>query len=143
MIRPATSEDIPRIVAMGLTFLRASSYRSIFLENAEQIAALATRLIGSPDGDVLLVERDAQVVGMIGMVVFDHFISGQRTASEVVYWVDEAARGAGVRLLRAAEQWAKTHDAVLMQMISPEPRVDLLYQRLGYAQIERIFQRTL
>lgn len=142
-IRPAVIADVPRIVEMGLTFLRESSYRSVFLENAQQVAALAERLIGSENGDVLLVQDRETIVGMIGMIAFEHFISGQRTASEVVYWVDASSRGCGVRLLRAAEAWAKAHGATLMQMISPTERVDTLYARLGYAPVERIFQRSL
>lgn len=142
-IRPAVTEDVPRIVEMGLTFLRESSYRSIFLENAQQVATLAERLIGSENGDVLLIERGDSIVGMIGLLAFEHFISGQRAASEVVYWVDPSSRGCGVRLLRAAEAWAKAHGALMMQMISPSERVDTLYERLGYVPVERIFQRAL
>ena len=144
-IRLATMEDVPRIVAMGVEFLNGSSYQSVFLENADQIRALAERIIGSEDGDVLLsVNASGSVVGMIAMIAFDHFISGQRAAGEVVYWVEPRERGSsGVRLLKAAEQWAKAHGAVFIQMIAPTPRTEMLYERLGYAPIERIFQRAL
>ena len=64
-------------------------------------------------------------------------------AGEVVYWVDEDARGAGVRLLKAAEAWGRAHGAAFMQMISPNPRVDTFYERMGYAPVERTFQRAL
>lgn len=142
-IYQATVSDIPRIVAMGTDFLRSSDYRHTYLESPAHIAALAQRLIESPEGDVLLLVVADRIVGMIGIMAYDHFISGQRTAGEVVYWVDPSARGNGLRLLRAAEQWARTQGAEVMQMISPTPRVDELYQRLGYMPIERTFQRTL
>lgn len=143
MIRPATEADVPDIVAMGLAFLRESSYHATFAENAEQMAATARRLIASADGDLLLLERRGIVLGMLGLIAYDHFISAQRVAGEVVFWVDATARGNGVALLRAAERWAVAHGAVSMQMISPSARVDALYQRLGYAPIERTFQRAL
>lgn len=142
-VRTADLSDVQRIVEMGTEFLRESRYRSAFLENPAQIETLARQIIGSEHGVVLLLEKADRVVGMIAVIAYDHFISGQRVVGEVVYWVEAAARGLGLRLLKAAEAWAKTEGAVLMQMISPEPRVDALYQRLGYAPIERIFQRAL
>lgn len=141
-IRCATTADVPRIVEMGATFLRESSY-AMFLKNADQLTALAHKLIAGDQSAFLLIEKGDRIVGMLGIVAYDHFVSGDRTAGEVVYWVETAARGCGVRLLRAAEAWARAHGAVLMQMVSPTPRVDQLYARLGYAPIERVFQRAL
>lgn len=142
-IRRASLADVPRIVEMGVEFLRESEYRSAFLENPAQIETLARQIITSDHGIVLLVEKAERVVGMIAMIAYDHFISGQRVAGEVVYWVESSARGLGLRLLRAAEAWAKTEGAVFMQMISPSARVDVFYTRLGFAPIERTFQRAL
>jgi GNAT superfamily N-acetyltransferase len=142
-VRVATLLDVPRIVEMGSDFLRESEYRSVFLENPSQIQTLATQLIIGEHGMVFLLERADRVVGMIALVAYDHFISGQRVVGEVVYWVEVSARGLGLRLLRAAEKWAKKKGAVLIQMISPSARTDALYMRLGYAPIERTFQRAL
>ena len=142
--RLATLADVARIVEMGRRFLGDSSYAHVYLENVEQLSALAFRVINSADGDVLLaLDATDHIVGMIAMIAFDHFISGQRAAGEVVYWVEPDARGCGVRLLKAAESWAKAHGAVQMQMVSPTERVDRLYERLGYQPVERIFQRAL
>ena len=143
-VRIATHADVPTIVAMGQVFLGDTAYRQMYLENVDQMRALATRIIEIPTGDFLLETTAAgTTVGMLAVIIFDHFISGQRAAGEVVYWVEPTARGCGVRLLKAAERWAKAQGAAFIQMVSPTPRVDQLYLRLGYAPVERLFQRPL
>lgn len=141
-IREATLADIPALTRMGLAFLRTSGYRSFVRENPAQIAVLAERLI-TTQGVVLLAERHGVAVGMIGLVAGPHFISGDLFVGEVIYWIEPTARGLGVRLLRAAERWAAAYGALTMQMISPNARVDALYERFGYQPVERTFQRTV
>ncbi len=141
-VRQATLLDVPRIVEMGTEFLRESDYRLTYLENPAQIDTLARHVI-SGSGVVFLLEKADRVVGMIALIAYDHFISGQRVVGEVVYWVESSARGLGLRLLRAAEAWAKAQGAVFIQMISPSQRTDALYARCGYQPIERTFQRAL
>ncbi len=142
-VRVATADDLPRIVSMGQHFLRSSRYAELFDENPAQMRALALRLIDGPANALLVLERGDLLMGMIGLVAYDHFISGTRIAGEVFYWVEPEARGSGLRLLRAAEPWAREQGARSLQMISPDDRTDRLYQRLGYLPVERTFQRSV
>lgn len=142
-IREATAADLPRILEMGRDFLRASLYRDFFAENPDQMTTLAMRLMREPMSAILLALHDDRPVGMLGLVCYRHFISDEPIAGEVFYWVDAAARGIGVRLLRAAERWAHDHGATAMQMIAPDPRAEQLYSALGYRPVERTFQRSL
>jgi RimJ/RimL family protein N-acetyltransferase len=143
-IREATEADVPRIVEMGLAFLRGSPYRKHIPENAEQLEALARRVIDSESSAFLVLERDGAPVGMMGLMAYDHFMSGEHGAVELVYWIDPSARGSdGVRLLKAGEAWASSQGAQWLQMISPDARVDQFYERLGYQLVERCFQRPL
>jgi GNAT superfamily N-acetyltransferase len=64
-------------------------------------------------------------------------------AFEVVWWVEPEARGDGVRLLRAAEDWAIEQGIGKMQMVAPNERVGALYERMGYLPVETSYQRTL
>jgi GNAT superfamily N-acetyltransferase len=142
-IREAIIDDIPALVAMGLSFIRGSNYRHFVAENPRQLSALAAQMIANPDAVILLAERDGVALGMIGVIAYDHFVSGTRIAGEIMFWTDPAARGLGLRLLRAAEAWATGRGAEAMHMISPDPRVDTLYERMGYRAVERTFQRNL
>ena len=146
-IRSARETDLDRIVEMGRRFLASTSYRDVIADNPSQMARLATGLLDHAQGTILVAERVTspdplpQVVGMIGLFAFEHPIAGERIAGELFWWVEPAHRGIGLRLLRAAEQWAHDHGATALQMIAPTPDVERLYERLGYARVEVHYQR--
>ncbi len=142
-IREAVIADVPRIVEMGQTFLAASPYRAFMEENPAQFAALATQCIEDPEGVVFLAEMGEMVVGMIVLVLFVHPLSAQRTAGELCWWVEPAARGAGLRLLTAAEAWALGHGAGHLQMVAPTPQVAKIYERFGYQLAEIAYVKAL
>lgn len=142
-MREAVMADIPDLLVMGRAFRASSAYATRLPENLRAMAGLAERLIASPDGVVLVVERDGRLIGMIGVGVSENLLSGARTASELFYWMDPAHRGHGIRLLRAAERWARAQGARLMQMIAPDPTVEQLYQRMGYTPWEVAYFKEL
>lgn len=142
MIRFAVLPDVPRLVEMGRRFRRESNYGSMIGENPEQMARTAAQLIESAGG-VLVSERGGELVGMLGFVVFPHFLSGEIVAGEVMWWVEPEHRGDGLKLLRAAESAARARGAVKMHMIAPTEQVGAIYRRLGYELVESTFQRCL
>jgi GNAT superfamily N-acetyltransferase len=85
----------------------------------------------------------AGVVGMIGVIATFHPYSGQAVMSEMFWYVTPEHRGQGVRLLRAAELWAKSHDIRQSIMISPSEKVSAFYVRCGYAPVETQFIKNL
>lgn len=143
MIRRAEPQDIPQIVAMGVRFATESEYARHFLVRPEVIARTVAHVASSEDGAIFVSGSDATLTGMIALVAFEHPFSGERIASELVWWVEPEARGDGLRLLRAAEEWARATGAVRVQMVAPNDRVGALYERLGYAKLETYFQRSL
>jgi len=143
VIRPATMEDVPALVAMGRQFAQTEMYRDVLRENPEQMAIVAGNLIGHESGAILVLERDGILVGMIGLVCTLHFLSGEMYAGEVFWWVTPGQRGDGVRLLRAAESWAIEHGAKALQMIAPTERVGQFYDRMGFTRTEISYQKEL
>jgi GNAT superfamily N-acetyltransferase len=141
MKRLATLADVDAVAAMGERFRATTGYRDTLAANPAQLAALATRLIDAPDGDVIVADVDGALVGMLALLVYAHHMSGERIAGELAWWVDPAHRGIGVRLLRAAEAWAQARGAVALQLIAPTPAVERLVERLGYTPVERTYQR--
>jgi GNAT superfamily N-acetyltransferase len=142
-IRPATSADVPRLVAMGAHFIEATGYRTLLPVNEAQLAALMARLLTEPGGAIFVLATEATVMGAIGLYRFAHPISGEPVASEVFWWVEPDARGSGLRLLREAERWAAAQGAALLQMIAPTPAVERVYAHRGYVPVERLYQRRL
>lgn len=143
MIRPATVADTKRLIEMGQSFVNETSYSLLISVNPERLSGIIGGILENPDGVVLVSGSDATVTGMIAMVVYNHPFSGERTAFEIVWWVEPESRGDGIRLLRAAEEWAREQGAKHMQMVAPNERVAALYQRLGYGLVETSFQRSL
>jgi GNAT superfamily N-acetyltransferase len=105
------------------------------------MARLGRHLLGV-DG-LLLSERNGQIIGMLGFIIHDHFISGEKVAGEVFWWVEPEYRGGGLRLLREMEKRARAAGCKCMHMISPDPRVDNLYRCLGYEYVEATYQKAL
>ncbi len=129
------------MVEMGRRFRKESSYCDFLADNPERMAKLARELL-SKDG-LLLSENDGGITGMFGYVVYDHFISGEKTAGEVFWWVDPENRGEGIDLLREAERRARSVGAKHMQMIAPTRRVEGLYRHLKYTYVETTYQKAL
>ena len=129
MIRPATQGDLPALVSMGLRFLEASPYASSLQRNPLAMHDTAALFVGDTEKVALVSERDGELTGMILVCVFPHMLSGQRIASEFCWWVEPDARGSGLKLLQAAEDWAPAHGAEALQMVAPTPDVERLYQK--------------
>lgn len=142
-IRPATLEDIPVLQAMGVRFIQETTYRDHIGVSPEAITSLLQRLIEHETAVVFVTDRDGEITGMIGLVRFDHPVSGESIVSEMFWWMEPERRGDGIRLLRHAERWAKSDGAVRFQMIAPTPQVARVYRALGYTEIETTFQRSL
>lgn len=144
-IREATDADVPPIVAMAQAFLRETPYGQHMPTRPEALAAFAGRLIMSPDGVILVAPQPyGDLAGMIALWSYLHPMSGEVVASELVWWVNPAARGSlGVRLVRRAEAWARAKGAVVLQMIAPThaPRVGEFYRALGFDEIETSYQK--
>jgi GNAT superfamily N-acetyltransferase len=140
-IRPAVESDIPRMVDMGVKFNEQSPYSKHLKISREKVAAMGKQLI---DANGLLVsERDGQIVGMIGFIVHNHFMSGETVAGEVFWWVEPEFRGDGLRLLKEAEKRAREAGAKKMHMIAPTDQVATVYERVGYDFVESTFQKSL
>lgn len=143
VVRRATSADLDVVTAMGVAFLRESQYRQILTENPQQMRALAGQLLDDARGFLLVADRGGTLVGMMGCYLLSHPLSADLVATELFWWVDPTRRGVGLRLLRSAERWAKESGAIALQMIAPEPRVQRLYEKLGYRFVEASYQRRL
>lgn len=139
MIRTATKADIPRMVEMGQRFRNESSYNKYLAENPAKMAELGEKLV-AVDG-ILVAEHDGKLTGMLGYIVHEHFISGEKVAGEVFWWVEK--RGDGLELLREMERRAKAAGAKYIQMIAPSQRVARLYTIMKFDFVESTYQRTL
>ncbi len=140
-VREAVTDDLPWLVGMGLRFIRDSDYRHHVAENPGALARLMGRLMESGESVILVVGDRPH--GMIGMLLYDHPMSGEKFASELFWWIDPEQRGSGLRLLNSAERWAKEAGARRIQMIAPNDRTARAYEGLGYGKLETHYQKEI
>lgn len=144
MIREATAADVPAIVRMGLRFAE-TEYRGFLPATAHALTTLAQSVIDAPDAVVFVSEQGGAVAGMLAASSYLQPMTGEMIATEIAWWMDPEVRGSreALRLLAAAESWAKARGAAKFQMIAPSEHVGQFYERLGFERIEIHYQRSL
>ncbi len=127
-VRPAVLGDIDTIADL-LSELRRTSVSSNEIRQSLEI------VLNDTDRAVLLaVGEDDQPLGMVVLNLVHHLPEHEVRLDEVV--VAEAARGqgCGTALIKAAESWAREHNADVIAFTSRPSResANRLYQKLGY-----------
>lgn len=143
-IRPATHDDIDALLAMGEKFFLFSRFAQFANFDRDTARASITALIGAEVGVCLVAVIDGEVVGgIVGALAPLWFAPTCLSATEFAWWVSEEHRGgtAGIKLLRAFEQWAKNKGAAMVSMsdlvIEGATPAGRLFEKLGYTVIER------
>ncbi len=144
-IRPATSADIPDLIALGRAMHSESRY-AVLPFSPEKLADLGARLIEWPDGFLQVASKDGRIVGLMAAFVTEHFCSTAKVAGEYALYVDRDSRGtrAAPYLLRAYKAWAESRGAVLVSAgITTGVHTDVtakLYSALGFKQVGVVFE---
>ena len=138
-IRPATMDDLPRIIELGELLHKESPRWARLTFSRVRAADFISRLILSEWGCVFVAEVDGVVVGGIAGTALPHWSSDDILAQEASFFMLPEARGsmAAVRLISALTAWAKMRGAVWLHAgtstgLDPE-RTAGLYERLGFS----------
>lgn len=144
MIRPAIHSDAEKLIGMGRRFFEASGYEDITTFRPEVFAATLDHVFTN---GVLLVADDNGPVGMAAALVYPFYFSGDMTAQELLWWVDEEHRGIGGHLLDGLIAAVKAKGAQSLSMISldklnPE-KVGKMYEKRGFRRSEHSYIKKL
>lgn len=135
MIRAATMDDVPALVAFGRRFHEAAGQPFGF--DPDAAAVFAQGVIASPAGCALVSDA-----GMIAGVLSPAYCAPDwRMAIEMAWWAEKD----GLALLRAFEAWARDAGAqeVRMTSLASLPRADGLLKRLGYEPAEISYRKVI
>lgn len=148
-IRPATVDDLARIVELGLRFWQEGPYHDQPV-NRPASAQFAMNLISSTNGKILVGEKDGTIVGVIAFVVTPHFFTGVLTATELIWYVEPEHRPGGIamKIKWAAEKEAFYMGAGKMQFTGPLEEdgsvpTGNIYKRYGYKPMEVGYEKEL
>lgn len=146
MVRDATHDDIPALVALG-AIMHAESRHSFMAYGAEKVAETLRALIGS--GFVRVHVKDDVIDGVMVGYMGEPWFSTERVASELALFVIPGRRGgmAAWYLLSEFAAWAEEQGAREITLaISTGVRIDetgQMYQRLGYEHVGGVFKRRM
>lgn len=136
MIRPATHDDIPRLVELGAILHATSSYAGTAL-SPEKVATFLGQLIDGA-GVVFAAEVSGQVVGGFAGAVTEQWFNNDLIAYDYTLFVEPGKRQGmvAIKLILAFQEWAKAMGAKEVHMgITTGIRKDStakLYRRLGF-----------
>ncbi|MFT4466003.1 MAG: N-acetyltransferase family protein [Sodalis sp. (in: enterobacteria)] len=118
MIRAATRDDIPALIAQGARMYQESRYAENSPFNALKCADLADHLINADAGCVLVTEHNGQIIGWLAGGIGEQWFSRQLMAFEYGVFISPSHRGgsAGARLVKSFIAWAKYHGAAVINM---------------------------
>lgn len=138
-VRPAEDGDAPAIADL----VSQLGYPS----TAEQVRARLARLAGNPDIRALVAERDGQVIGVTGLMVFPAFHRDGLHGYITALVTEAAARGsgAGSALLAASEAWFAERGVARVNLTTALHReaAHRFYERRGYEFNGRRYVKTL
>ena len=101
-------------------------------------------IIVDDDSSLLsLINNEDEIVGIIGMTVFDNPLNGDKVANEHFWYVLEEYRGRGsIMLLRASQKWAKENNCKHIMLnasnlaSSLHDKICNIYEKIGMKKIE-------
>ncbi len=139
MIRLASPDDLPMLMAMGREFALVLSLSDSVGYDEPTMERLFLHLINDPMG-ILLVTDGGAAGGLVHPSMFNaHHLTGQ----ELFWWTSPDKRGKGIRLLAALEDEARALGAQSW-MVSTMQALNFdgaskLYERRGYRASDRNF----
>ncbi|WP_210573529.1 GNAT family N-acetyltransferase [Streptomyces sp. GESEQ-4] len=145
-IRPATTDDVPAIVAM-----LADDPLGAQRESPDDLTPYLTaleRLSADPNQHVVVAVRESRIVGTLQLTIIPGLSRKGATRSiieAVRIHADERGSGLGTQLIEWAVDESRRQDCQLVQLTSDASRTDAhrFYERLGFEASHVGFKLTL
>ena len=134
------------IQKLGTEFLNEARINEKF--NSKVFVSMWESLLKNRSGIVFIaVDSIKGVVGMIGGLRYNNFISGKSVLSEAFWFVKKENRGCGIKLLKNLEKWANDNEVeqIILShfLLLNSDILDKLYKKWGYKPIETNYIKNL
>lgn len=146
MIRKAEEKDIKRIVELGVSFFEEAKTSSTPVFSEDKATATITSMVDADNCILLIAEDDGYIVGIMGIIICEHWFSNEVIAQELFWYVlPEFRYGHGSDLLDIAEVKAKSLGASIISMVDlgESSPVSLFLKRRGYSIEEKTHIRRI
>lgn len=148
-IRQMEYTDIEQLLVLGVEFYNASPHVGAIEFDLASMQEVLLNSLGNEIFRVIVAEKENELIGAIAVVkapVFFNFAFND--AQELFWFVTEKQRnsGAGMQLLRAAENWAKENGCRELKMLTVDAEsnpIVLMYKHRGYVRGEQTFIKRL
>ena len=146
MIRLANERDLSSLLRICREFHAASPYHGTAFDEPRVSQVFAGFLRADRKHSVVLMaEQDGEVIGTIVCTSAVNVWNQEKTAYELIWWVDPEHRNGptGMRLLKEYFNWAKQEAGCTMvtaDHIASDPRYGELYVRLGLVPVSCSYQ---
>jgi GNAT superfamily N-acetyltransferase len=116
MIRPATHDDIPRLIDLGAIMHRTTIYASLVYSPEKTAATLRSLIDG--EGVMFVCTVDNVVVGGLAGAITDQWFNDDLVAYELCLFVEPSRRQGlhAFKLVMAFKEWARIKGAKQIQM---------------------------
>lgn len=151
-VRPATRDDRPAIIRLGLAFATTLPAFATITEGitAESLGLFLDLLgeMGERAALFVAVDDDGSVIGCMPLCEAPRLfvLTGGHIVEELAWWVTPTRRGlrAGPALLQAAIDWTRTRGLKLLKMGAPAgTRVGVFYEHNGFAAVETAYLKVV
>jgi GNAT superfamily N-acetyltransferase len=146
VVRKATSLDLPQYVELIQAFHAASPMHGSIAFDVQGYSDFYLASLENDNVGIWLAEIDGAIVGICSALAYPlYFNPAALVVQELWWWLTPAARGSGAggRMFKQIEQWAKERNASALFMVALEDnkakKMENLYIRAGFKPMERTF----
>jgi GNAT superfamily N-acetyltransferase len=149
-VREATEADLPVYLQLSADFHAASPMQRVCEFEPQGFGEFVRQAMQNPDICVLLAELNGEIVGITGGIIYPlYFSPSHKVSQELWWWLTPAARGSGAgnKMFKHLQSWAKERGAQTMFMIALEDeraqKMEKVYCRAGFEPMERTFMKGI
>lgn len=147
-VRKAVESDLVKYAVLAESFHMASPMHNVIEFDRDGYANFFISSLQNDSVGIWLAEIDGEIVGISGAVAYPmYFNPSALVVQELWWWLTPKSRGSGAggKMFKQIELWAKEKNAAALFMIALEDarakKMEHLYARAGFRPLERTFMK--